>query len=104
MTKHALTHPRMMAKLPDFYPSKAAIQQATASGTSFGTPVQTWATVSGLGLIDARVSPIRAFEQRMSQFTQLDATHMVALRGYYPQVQETMRAYIDASAWDITGV
>ncbi|HEY8766044.1 MAG TPA: hypothetical protein VIP09_02080 [Dehalococcoidia bacterium] len=104
MSKRALTHPRFLAKLPDIYPFKAAIQQATASGTSFGTLVETWATVSGLGLIDCRVAPVLAQEMRGPQFTQLVTTHQIALRGYYPQIVETMRAVVDDVGWDIQGV
>jgi hypothetical protein len=104
MSKRALTHPRFLAKLPDVYPYKAAIQQATASGTSFGTSVNTWATVSGLGLIDCRVAPVQAQETRAPMLTELITTHQINLRGYYPQIQETMRALVDGAGWDIQGV
>lgn len=112
MSKRSLTHPRFVgtANMPNFWPSKMAIQQAVMSGTSMGTQVQTWATVSGLGLIDCRVAPMTlqaptgVNEPRLEMMSYLTTTHQIALRGYYPEIRETMRAFVDDEAWDIKGV
>lgn len=109
MSKHALTHPRFLGYLPDFYPSKLAVQQAVMSGTSYGTQVPTWSTVQDLGLIDCRIAPMTiqsptgVNEPRLETLSYLTTTHQIALRGYYPQIEATMRAVVDDEAWDIKG-
>jgi hypothetical protein len=105
-----LTHPRLLDRLPNFYPEKATIQQATASGNSFGDQTLVWASVSGLVNLDCRVAPLTiqtptfANEARLEALTYHTTTHQIAMRGYYPEIQETMRALVDNVDWDIKGV
>lgn len=110
MSRRALTHPLMLGRIPHFYPSKATIQQATASGNSFGDQTLTWATVANLQDLECRVSPLTVNtptftnEASLETMTYLTTTHHIAMRGYYPEIRETMRALVDEDAWDIQGV
>lgn len=110
MARRALIHPGMLGALPLFYPSKATIQQAVPSGGRFGDQTFTWSLVPNLLDIDCRIAPLTvqtptfANEARLENLTYLTTTHHVALRGWFPQIQETMRALIDDVAWDIKGV
>lgn len=110
MARRALVHPQLLINLPLFYPSKATIQQAVASGNSFGDQTLTWTDVPNLSEIECRIAPLTiqtptfTNEARLEMLTYLTTTHHIAMRGYFPQIQESMRALIDDDAWDIKGV
>lgn len=110
MQPRPIVDPRMTGKLGGFYPSVATIEQATETRDSFGSPVLAWASVEGLSGIPCRVAPLTiqtptfSNEAKLELLTYLTTTHHVALQGYYPQIETTMRAVIDGVIWDIQGV
>lgn len=110
MARRALVHPQMLNRLPQFYPSEATIESGVESRDSFGSPTLTWTVLANHRDIPCRISPLTVqtptftSEARLESLTYLTTTHHIALRGYFPEIEATMRAVIDDVAWDIKGV
>lgn len=67
--------------------------------------VDDWATVPPLDRIPARVAPVsgaqpqaqrHGTERRTRDGEWVDHTHVIALNGHFPQIDETMRVVVDA--------
>lgn len=104
-----LVHPRLLSSLtPGFYPSLCTIQQATEIPDAWGQPIASWANVAGLANLPCAIAPISAgsperAERRRADGTIEEATHHIAIAGYYTAIANKMRAIVAGVAWDIIG-
>lgn len=99
-----LIHANMLSSLGvDFYPSTCTIQQATESQDAAGQLIRTWANVSGHVDIPCAVASVGG-DEREGNETYVLATHRIALRGYYPNITEAMRAVVSGVNYDIERV
>lgn len=104
MNQHGIVHPHMLARLQaNFYPSRGTVQALGGTQDAYGQPVEDWADVAGLQDIPCRVAPVTRSnaERRTSEQVYVEATHHIALGGYYPAIRETMRFVVDGQAHDI---
>jgi hypothetical protein len=102
---------RLMASLaPQFYPSRAEIQQQVVTRDTLGGELHTWETRPGHEAIPCAVgvrpTPGRnaTFESRRSDATWLNADRLVQLDGYYPNIDSEDRCVVDEYVLDILGV
>lgn len=98
-----LIHPQLLLNLADFYPQVGTVQRLNAAQDTYGQPVEMWQTISGLADIPCRVSPVSVSEANTAEQTYGTITHRVALRGYYPGIDERMRFVSGGQAYDIQG-
>lgn len=105
-----IIHSRLLASLmPGFYPSLCTIQQATETQDTYGQPILSWANVIGLVNLPCAIaqistgSPERAERRRADGIIE-EATHHIAIAGYYATIANKMRAIMGGVAWDIMGV
>lgn len=97
----AIVHPRMLSKLPGFFPASVAIQAKTATLDGYGQEVESWATVSDWSAIDATKAPLTAMERQAAKYTATDVAWHVLLAGPYPTITTAHRAVIDGDTFDI---
>jgi len=83
----ALTHPRMMGGLKNFYPQVCTIQVNTPARDELGHPEDSWADKAELVGLACRLS-----------------THTIVLQGHFEQITEEMRAVIDGLHYNILQV
>lgn len=105
-----IVHPRMLAKLANFYPSKLTIQTSTETRSASGAVTITWADVVNMRNLPCSIAPIirespfGQNERRQEGVTYVEGTHQLAIRGHYPQIDTTMRAVVDGQPYDIRAV
>ncbi len=99
-----IIHPGMLAALPNHYPATCTIQGATTTQSGTGALSQSWANVTGLVSLPCRLAPVNATEVRQATGTFAEATHTIALAGYYSAIVETQRAVVGGVNYDIVGV
>lgn len=105
MQQHGIVHPSMLARIqPNFYPSLCTIQEANEEQDSVGQLIPDPINLTGHVDIPCRISPRSRREVRSEEQVYVNATHHVALGGYYPNIDETMLAVIDSVSYDIEGV
>ncbi len=105
MRQHGIVHPEMLARIqPNFYPSLCTIQESNPVRDTFGQQIPAWANVVDLVDLPCRISPRSTREVRSENQVYVDATHQVALVGYYATIHEGMQAVVDDLAYEIEGV
>lgn len=105
MNKHGIVHPRMMEALqPNFYPSVCTIQDLNATRDSVGQLIPNPTDLAAHIDLPCRIAPRSTREVRTENQIYVNATHHVALNGYYPDIDEVMTAVVDGVAYDIEGV
>jgi len=100
----SIISPRLLAALPAFYPSLAAIQTAAASRDSYGAESLSWVTVAGLEALACRIAPAGGRESKLPDHTIVVGSHTVSLAGSYPTITPRMRVVIGALTLDILSV
>lgn len=104
VARRHLIHPKLLDNLADFYPQTGTVQRLNAAQDTYGQPVDAWQTINGLVNIPCRVSPVAVSETDTTEQTYGTITHRIALRGYYPGIDERMRFVSGGQAYDIQGV
>lgn len=94
----------MLDMLKAFYPAAVTIQAATLTRDTFGAPAETWTDVDGLDDLGGQLAPASEDKLQRLGLTVEKTTHILALRGHYPDVLPPYRAVIDDVAYEITGV
>jgi hypothetical protein len=103
----------MVALLPDFaFPSLGTVTKRTIVQLPSGQWFETWLPSDDPTLVDiqCRKTPLilqrpATGEEVVDFVTMVDVTQeMVALKGYYPQIDEVDRFLIDGVNWDIKTV
>lgn len=97
----AIVHPRLLSKLPGFFPASVAIQQKSATLDGYGQEVETWTNVTDLGDLSATKAPLTAMERQAAKYTATDQVWHVLLAGAYPEITTANRAVIDGDTFDI---
>jgi len=100
----ALTHPRMMGGLKNFYPQVCTIQVNTPARDELGHPEDSWADKAELVGLACRLAPATGKERRTDKETYLMSTHTIVLQGHFEQITEEMRAVIDGLHYNILQV
>jgi len=91
----AIIDPRMLARLHNFYPSMATIQEATELQGTTGALTLVWADKAGHVDLPSRIGPSGGREIRLPDQTYAISTHTIGLRGNYPTVTVEDRAVDD---------
>lgn len=105
MQQRGIVHPHMMERIqPNFYPSLCTIQQPNSERDSVGQLIPSPIDVDGLINLPCRIAPRSTREVRSENMVYVEATHHIALGGYYPDIGETNLAVVDGIAYDIEGV
>lgn len=103
-----LIHPRLLGSVGDQrYPSAASLFIVIDGRDAYGQPTnQEEIPVVGVDVsaIECRIAPVSASEPRSADQTISIATHRVALRGSYPQIEATWRVHIDGVGYNILSV
>lgn len=96
-----LIHPKLFDRLYSFYPSTVTIQEATEPQDTYGGYSQVWANKVGYVDLDCRLAPSGGQEVKRPDQTYVVSSHIIAIAGYYPGIDEKNRAIIGAQAFDI---
>lgn len=105
MQQRGLVHPHMLERVqPNFYPSLCTIMQPNGARDSVGYKVPRPTILQGHADIPCRIAPRSTREVRTEDIVYVNATHHVALGGYYPDIAEQMAAVVDDVTYDIEGV
>lgn len=105
MQQRGIVHPSLLDRVqPNFYPSLCTIQLPDAIRDSVGQLIADPLALDGHVDIPCRISPRGAREVRTENQVYVNATHHVALGGYYPDITEAMSAVVDGVRYDIEGV
>lgn len=102
-----IIHPSMLSKLPNFYPSLCTIQNHTSTQDDYGQPADTFADLADHVNLSCRIAPepnSRSGERDAANRTTSEHTHIVDLRGYYPNISEVHQAIVDGATYDIEAV
>lgn len=101
MALRALSHPRMVSGLKNFYPHTCTIQVNTPAKSNAGQKVPSWNNLADHVEIPCRFSAGGGSEVRQLRQTFAVKTPAIALQGYYPEITEKMRAVVDGQAYNI---
>lgn len=105
MNYPALIHPDWLAHVqPNHYPSLCTIRTPNTTRDAIGHPVPNPQDLGGHIDIACRIAPVNTREVRTELQIYVNATHHVALNGYYPDIAEDMSAVVDGVSYDIEGV
>lgn len=105
MRQHGIVHPEMMERVrPNFYPSLCTIREASATQDAYGQIGEGWNDLPGHVGLPCRVAPKSAQERRSAEQIYVNATHHIALPGFYPAIEETMSAVVDGVTYGIEAV
>jgi hypothetical protein len=108
MQQRGVIHPDMLDRLrvpvDDFYPSLCTIASASVVQDEYGQEEGVLTPVEGLTNLPCRIAPRSSGETRSTQQVYAEASHHVALAGYYPAIQTTHAAQVDGVTYDIEGV
>ena len=87
-----------------FFPDTVDIRQHDGTQNDMNEPDLAdgnFDTVTGLGAVPCRITPIRAREVRQESFEEKVATHQVLLDAYYSQITDQMVAIIGGVRYNI---
>ena len=105
-----LIHPRMLATdfsdLSDFFPSLVTIQEGAVAYDDWGEEELTWGDKAGHVDLPCTIAPVELQvrdkgEKKKEYGTYAIGSHHVTIAGYYPDIQEKMRAVVNGTAYDI---
>jgi len=91
----------MFDRLYNFYPSKLTIQEAAEPQDTYGAYSQVWADKPPYVELDCRLAPSGGREVKRPDQTYVVSTHIIAIDGYWPGIDEKNRAVIGADIFDI---
>lgn len=105
MQQHGIVHPAMLGRIqPNFYPSLCTIMQRNGVRDSVGYLSPSPTILNGHADLPCRIAPRSTREVRSENQIYVNATHHVALGGYYADITEAMTAIVDDVSYDIEGV
>ena len=105
MRQHGIVHPLMLERIqPNFYPSLCTIMQPNGVRDEVGYLAPSPTILNGHADLPCRIAPRSTREVRSENQIYVNATHHVALGGYYPDITENMAAIVDEVTYDIEGV
>jgi hypothetical protein len=95
-------HPAMLERLSGFFPSTVTIQEPTqVQDPVTGEVTYTWAAVAGMVDLPCSHGPSGGVEVKRSDQTYVVSNYTLALAGSYTGIDETMRAVVDGSTFEI---
>jgi hypothetical protein len=95
---------RAIRAIKIFFNLECTIQVDTPTYDDHGQPVSSWSSLAGHVAIPCRRAPVTEQERRALGQVVESATHVVALYGVYTSITPVMRAVVDGTNYDITGV
>lgn len=96
-----LIHTGMFGRLHEFYPETVTIQAVTEPQDVYGAPVPGWADRDGYVELECRLAPSGGTEVKLPNQTYAVSTHIIAITGHYPGIDEKDRAIVGAETFDI---
>ena len=96
-----LIAPAMFSRLFNFYPATVTIQAVSEPQGTYGEVVSNWADRAGYVDLECRLAPSGGQEVKMADQTYAVSTHIIAITGYYPGIDEKDRAVVGAETFDI---
>lgn len=90
--------PGMFARLYTFYPVTVTIQEVTEARGVYGETDPYWNDKLGYVDLDCRLSPAGGKEIKQPDQTYVIATHIIAISGYYPGIDEKDTAIVTSPA------
>jgi head-tail adaptor len=100
----ALTHPKLLQNLANFYPAVCTIQSRALAADTFGGQAETWSNVGGLVGIACAVAAMTGKEIKLPDETYVMNPFRIALAGDFPQITEAMRVTSGGVTYDILSV
>lgn len=97
----ALIHPGMLARLHEFYPVTVTIQAVKETQGTTGALRSLWTDKTGYVDLGCRLAPAGGKELKRPDETYVVATHVIAITGYYPGIDEKDRAVVGTQTFDI---
>lgn len=91
----------MFPRLFNFYPVTVTIQAVTEPQDSYGAAVPSWANRVGYVELECRLAPSGGTEVKLANQTYAVSTHIIAITGHYPGIDEKDRAIVGAETFDI---
>ena len=96
-----LIAPAMFSRLFNFYPATVTIQAVAEPQDSYGAPDENWADRVGYIDLECRLAPSGGQEVKRTDQTYAVSTHIIAITGYYPGIDEKDRAVVGTETFDI---
>ena len=93
--------PGMFPRLFSFYPVAVTIQAVTEPQDSYGAAVPSWADRAGYVELECRLAPSGGQEVKLPNQTYAVSTHIIAITGHYPLIDEKDRAVVGTETFDI---
>jgi hypothetical protein len=95
---------RSIRAIKIFFNLECTIQVDTPTYDAHGQPLPHWSSLAGHVAIPCRRAPVTEQERRALGQVVESATCVVALYGTYATITPVMRAVVDGTPYDITGV
>lgn len=95
MPRMPLIHPELKKRIPEQYPDECTIQQREEGTNDFGEPVDEWVDLEGHVDISALKASTGGREIKKEDQTYTIAEYHISLKGYYPDIEENMRAVVN---------
>lgn len=96
-----LIDPRMFSRLGSFYPSTVTIQENTPTQGTMGEEQDVWTNKVGYVDLSCHLAPSGGREVKRPDQTYVVSTHIIAIAGHYPGIEEVDQAIIDGQGYDI---
>ena len=92
------THPRLLERLGVFFEHEVDVQENKGTRNTVGEIAADWQTVTGLGSVACSTSNLKVsgVQTGDKKFSMVDS-FVVALDGYYPQIDDNMRIVLDGA-------
>lgn len=105
MQQHGIVHPSLLTRIqPNFYPSLCTIMRPGGVRDSVGYLSPNPTILPGHADMPCRIAPRSTREVRSENQVYVNATHHIALGGYYADINEAMTAIVDDVIYDIEGI
>jgi len=108
-----IIHPKLFTEMPQFFPSRCSIyplvQVRNPLGELIATPPDEWLDgaepiIEDIPCIIADLARPVETEIRTPDSTYIAVARRLMLSGFYPEIDEHMRAVVDGVVYDIRGV
>jgi hypothetical protein len=96
-----LLHPSFFAHMSAFFPQTCNIIERGGMIDSYGAMTSDWKTVEGMASVQCALAIPTGGKQWRSDMSPTIIGQQIVLAGYFPNINESMRAVVDGSTYDI---
>ncbi len=94
----------MLAGLSAFFPAEVTLQSALNARDAVGQAVATWSDVEYLADLLGQLSSAGEEKLKRLGLTVERTSHVLALQGCFRAISPALRAVVDGTAYEVTGV